>query len=247
MSLSDYQFGGGKSKYSVTKSSHSEDPDNPASYPERDEYQLWKEDPQSGQYSNQIEAMKIVVEHQPGRAEYQYPAAGGERTTDPDRADHSGYNGNWATGNSDPATEQIKMFQSWEKPAKSTLDLLVGTKKDRGMAPTMLGIASLETAKTHHRELTPSTDLSPRSEKLVNNLGARGVVQGKKTMSNDLGFSGEYPSAGTHYLESQHEDPDNPRNLLNPHIVAKGKQHARSVIRGSRQPKPIQKKPLPGI
>jgi hypothetical protein len=82
-------------------------------------------------------------------------------------------------------------------PGRSEVVGMDVTKEARSMAVPMLAVAARDTALRYGgRQLTPSGDRSPHSERLVQGMASKGLIEGhKRTYSNNMGFSQAAPFA----------------------------------------------------
>lgn len=124
---------------------------------------------------------------------------------------------------------QQSLFHHKSSPATSTVDLMRSTKGGRVANMTQLGMAARDVMLERGHGLTPSTDLSPHSDRLVGKLREKGLVQGhEKQMSNDLTFNrfpinvDDYPTQDREYKP------------VDPEALAGGRRAIRSILGRNR-------------
>jgi hypothetical protein len=122
---------------------------------------------------------------------------------------------------------QQALFEDWGEqgaPAKSKVSLMTFTKATRARALPLLGRAALDARERYGTDLTPDTDRSDHSERLVQRLSERGAVKGnQRDIDNGMDF------------------PDHPTTIfahgvtpLTPERFEAGRKHARQVLRSTR-------------
>lgn len=108
-----------------------------------------------------------------------------------------------------------------DTPGKSTVDGMFFTREARSMAMPVLAVAQREAVEEYGRSLTPSTDRSAHSEKLVQNLAGQGLIEGnERTSTNGMSFVS--PT-----VQSQ-RDVGTPEE---PSVLAQGKKDVRDLLR----------------
>lgn len=192
------------------------------------EYTLWKNRP-----ANDIDGdarwhavgnMRVIRE--PSHAYFSYPDKAGWGTSRQENVVPGNYNQNWMT-----PTDTPQLFGVHGNEGSNEVHILETTRADRAMAPTMLGIAELESIRDTGKGLTPSTDLSDHSNRMVNKLAERGAVKDwyGREYENDMDFM-----TYTHSISPEAFDRHWAKSQVPDANVRAGKSIVRNILRGKK-------------
>jgi hypothetical protein len=184
----------------------------------------------------------IIYPNDPDKREGRWDIA----TREPDEASWKGHDETWATntaiaeGHRHPSISevQIPLFKQTVRRQNNDIFLMSMARKHRAMAGTMLGVANNDALAQTGIGLSPSSNLSQHSHRLVTKLGARGVLNKAQVPDqpmNDITWEEPRPARGASAFDAADYHPI-------PHAeMEAGRQTVRNMIRPKRhRPDPNQ-------
>lgn len=159
---------------------------------------------------------------------FSYPGEDGYGTAMQDAVKPGNYNENWQAASREPQLFGVH----GPEPTPPTVEMLEMTKQDRAMAPTLLGIGQIESIRRSGQGLTPSTDLSDHSDRMVGKLANRGAIDdwGGRERWNDMDFLPESPYSTGEDMWQRHYGP----HAVPRQDVSAGRSLSRNLLRRKR-------------